>query len=119
MGILDRIQKKNKLARIEAENREFEKKFGKPASGKTIPSLYTGVRQDAKIVKEIRGTVTNEIIAFEREDGSWDLAGTDHHKVYTDEKGNKQIASIKSPLTAEFEAQQEISYPIFSGATGL
>lgn len=119
MDILARIQKKLEMAEVRAENLKFEKKFGKFTDSKNIPSMYTGTRQDDKVVKEIKGTVTGKTIAFEREDGSYIWAGTDHHQIYTDEQGRKQIASVKSPATEEYEAMQALSYPIFNGSSGL
>jgi tRNA U54 and U55 pseudouridine synthase Pus10 len=119
MGFLKRIQNKLELTEVEAENREFAKKFGKSVSSKNIPAMYTGNMRDDKIVKEIKGTATGETVAFEREDGSWIWAGTDHHLVQKDENGRPFVSSTKSPLTKEFEAQKAMSYPVFNGVSGL
>lgn len=114
MSFLDKLVKRQALKQAQAENRAFANKFGNQKDAKNIPAMYTGNMQDDSIKKEIKGTVTGGTIAFEREGGSWILAGTDYHFIRKD-----GIDTIKSPATEEYEAMQALSYPVFTGITGL
>lgn len=118
MSFLDKLQHRIELNKIKTENRAFANKF-QSSNSKNIPAMYTGNMRDDEIKKEIKGTAAGETIAYEREDGSWILAGTDYHVVQKDENGKQFISSIESPLTAEFEAQKAASYPVFNGVSGL
>lgn len=118
MSFLSSLKHRMELNKIKAENRVFAEKFNQQ-EGKNIPAMYTGNMRDDKIVKEIKGTATGETVAYEREDGSWIWAGTDHHLLQKDENGKQFISTSKSPLTAEFEAQQSLSYPVFNGVSGV
>jgi hypothetical protein len=90
------------LNKAKEENRVFDKKFGKPVETKAIPMLFTGIRSDRRIVREIKGMLTGKTTHYEDENGSWIEAGTDYcsHGV-----------TIKSPATEEFEAMQALSFP--------
>lgn len=118
MSFLDKLQHRIELNKIKAENRAFADKF-RQSDSKNIPAMYTGSMRDDKIKKEIKGTTTGETIAYEREDGSWILAGTDYHVIQKDENGKQFISSVKSPATEEYEAMQALSYPVFNGVSGL
>lgn len=113
MSFLDKLAKRQALKQAQAENRAFANKFGNQKDAKNIPAMYTGNMKDES-VREIKGTVTGGTIAFQREDGSWILAGTDYHFIRKD-----GIDTIKSPATEEYEAMQNLAYPVFIGVTGL
>lgn len=119
MGFLDKLAKRQALKQAQAENRAFANKFGNQKDAENIPAMYTGNMQNDRIKKEIKGTVTGGTIAFEREGGSWILAGMDYHVVQKDEHGKQFISSVKSPATEEYEAMQNLAYPVFVGVTGL
>lgn len=119
MSFLDKLAKRQALKQAQAENRAFANKFGNQKDAKNIPAMHTGNMQDDSIKKEIKGTVTGGTIAYQREDGSWILAGMDYHVVQRDKHGKEFISSVKSPATEEYEAMQALSYPVFTGMTGL
>ena len=110
MSLRTKWQQRLALNKVKEENEAFDKRFGKSAQDKTIPALHTGTRNDHRVVKEIKGTLTGKTIAYEDESGSYILAGTDYHL---------HGRTIKSPATEEFEAMQALSYPVFNGSTGL
>lgn len=110
MSLKTKWQQRLALNKVKEENEAFDKRFGKSAQNKIIPALYTGARNDHRVVKEIKGTVTGKTIAYEDENGSYILAGTDYHT---------HGRTIKSPATEEFEALQALDYPRFNGCTGL
>ena len=119
MSFLDKLAKRQALKQAQAENRAFAAKFGNQKDTKNIPAMFTGNMQNDEIVREIKGTVTGGTIAYERKDGSWILAGMDYHVVQKDKHGKKFISSVKSPATEEYEAMQNLAYPVFVGVTGL
>lgn len=119
MDFLDKLKKRIELNKAKEENRAFAEKFGSQSKGKNVPAMYTGNMQDDKVAKEIKGTATGETIAFEREDGSWVLAGMDYYLTHKDEHGKSIISKTASPLTEEYEALKNMSYPTFNGSTGL
>ena len=114
MGFLDKLAKRQVLKQAQAENRAFANKFGNQKDTKNIPAMFTGNMQNDEIVREIKGTSTGGTIAYERKDGSWILAGTDYHFIR-----NGRVDTIKSPATEEYEAMQNLAYPVFVGVTGL
>ena len=119
MSFLDKLAKRQALKQAQAENRAFVNKFGNQKNAENIPAMYTGNMKDDESVREIKGTVTGGTIAFQREDGSWILAGMDYHIVQKDKHGKEFISSVKSPATEEYEAMQNLAYPVFVGVTGL